>query len=303
MNVLVTGHKGFIGSHTVALLKQMGYSVFGMDTAKHAHNIRGLKIPEVIPGDITAIADHFLEGREIHAIIHLAAQPSLLSSIDDPVNDCAVNAIGTIKLLLAARRAGVKKFVFSSTSAVYNPGAQIPLTEEYTRLAPSRPYGISKMAAESYIRAIFPRAIIFRYGNVYGPKQVPVGENQIVPRFLSFIYNGQPFEIYGDGKQVRDFVYVEDVARANAMAVESEVSGTFNVSSGVGASVNKITDILKDKTGYAGMITHIAPKPDEQREIVLDVSRAAAYLKWRSQTSLVDGLQKTVDWWVKNQCP
>lgn len=306
MKILITGGLGFIGSHTVdALIADGHHPVIADDgSVGHRDNIAHLRddqYSQIIPGDVTLIDERFLYGSEISGIIHLAAQPSLLASWNDPLRDAEVNAMGTLKLLLAAKHVGIRKFIFASTSAVYAATQRPPFSENHSYLRPDRPYGISKLAAELYVRTIIPTSVVLRYGNVYGPRQVPVGENQIVPRFLSHVYGNQKFEIYGDGEQTRDFVYVNDIANANVTALLSTQSGVFNVSRGEASSVNQIITHLMKHTGYSGKINHVARPENEPDEVLLDVSRAHAFLHWKAHMDLESGLAETVKWWEQNK--
>lgn len=304
MRVLLTGFEGFIGSHTLEALIGEGHEVFGADSGigRNQANVEGIEgYTATFPGDI-AHAEQIIAEVRPHAIIHLAAQPSLLTSWEQPLYDAEVNIIGTLKLAKAAKTYGVEKFVYASTSAVYNSGARSPWTE-HTELFPERPYGISKLAAEFYVRTLAPNPVILRYGNVFGPRQVPVGDNQIVPRALAHFYNNEPFVIYGDGEQSRDFVYVTDIAAANVAALAYTGTGTFNVGYGMSSSVNFILDLIKKETGFSGRLKHVDAKPGEPTEVLLDSSRAKAFLHWKPQMSLYNGLRATVKWWEENKCP
>lgn len=302
--VLISGHMGFIGSHTAERLVAEGHEVFGVDDGSSGdfRNIAGVKLAEHITGDIIEVADDVVRAVMPQAIIHLAAQPSLLASWESPYRDAAVNIFGTLSMLRAATANGVEKFVFASTSAVYYNDNRVPWVENHTRVGPDRPYGISKLAAEFYVRTLFPNSVVLRYGNVYGPRQVPVGENQIVPRVLSHIYNNQPFQVYGTGEQKRDFVYVQDVVTANITAMEYDKGGVFNISNNVGISINHILETLCKFTGFGSRFKHVEPKPNEPDEVVMDNSRAKTFLRWYPKTPIEDGLKSTVRWWEQNKC-
>lgn len=286
MRVLVTGGAGFIGSHIAALLIERGHEVVVLDDLSTGTRAN-------VPGGATLIAwglHHLEQVGAFDAICHQAAQPSLRRSIDDPIHDATVNILGTINVLQAAKTHG-SHVVFASTSAVYNPHGGV--FDEDSPIMPNLPYGIAKAAAENYIRASGVSATILRYGNVYGPRQVQVGENQLVPHALAHLTQGKPFQIHGDGEQTRDFVYVEDIARANVYALEERARGTYNAGTGRGVSVNEVCNLLDPTHDWQ----HGPRKAGEARHVALESSTAAQALGWRAEISLAEGLKRTADAW------
>jgi UDP-glucose 4-epimerase len=301
MRVLVTGGAGFIGSHIVDALLLRGHEVWVVDDLSSGQKIN---IPAVRfwACDI-AYSDGFLATVETicpDAICHQAAQPSLRRSIDNPPHDALVNIVGTINVIQAAKACGAH-VVFASTSAVYDPAGGA-FTED-SPIGPNLPYGIAKATAEQYLRHSGVSYTILRYGNVYGPRQIQVGENQLIPHCLAYILDGKPFVINGDGEQTRDFVYVEDIARANVLALESRISGTFNCGVGLGRDVNTVCQFLARIAGRDVIFEYGPAKPGEARRVTLDSERAAAVLGWCAETTLVDGLRRTVAWWKEHNQP
>lgn len=303
--VLITGGAGFIGSHIVDVCLAKGWIVKVIDNLSsgdlsnlpngfYKKREYDLKIWDIREWrsveDFFTVADY-----EGGVIFHQAAQPSLRKSIDDPILDVTTNIVGTLNIIRAAR-ARKMRIVFASTSAVYDPGGIVPYVENDC-LKPNLPYGISKMAAESYIRHSGLSYAILRYGNVYGPRQIPVGENQLVPHCLDHIFKGTPFFINGDGDQTRDFVYVGDIVKANMLAMKSNKSGTFNIGSGQMIGINAVCDVIKLLTGYDKDFVHGPSKPGEMRHSGLNSRLAQAVLGWQAETSLTDGLKATIDWY------
>jgi len=292
MKILVTGGAGFIGSHIVGLLIDNGHRVTVMDDLSSGKrenlNPRAefLQMSVVNAHKFTDMMDSF------DAICHQAAQASLLRSVNFPDQDATINILGTLSILKLARQMGAH-MVLASTSAVYDDEGPQPFTET-SALRPTRPYGISKLSAEMYLRESGVRATILRYGNVYGPRQVPVGENQLVPRALAHIWDGAPFVVNGDGEQTRDFVYVGEVARANLLALTQRVTGTFNIAHGIGHSVNRVLLTLKHLTDWKGEWTHGPEKAKEPRAVALSALRAQNQLGWAALTPLVEGLGRTM---------
>jgi len=294
MRVIVTGGAGFIGSHIVDLFIERGHSVHVLDDLSSGNRKNLLGSPSTFEHcDITEIAE--LYGQSADVFIHQAAQPSLLRSVNDPVFDAQVNIIGTINVIEAARRCNAH-VIMASTSAVYDESIDLPYRET-NRLRPTRPYGIAKCAAEMYLRESGLDYTILRYGNVYGPRQIPVGENQLVPHALDHIFKGAPFAVNGDGDQRRDFVYVGDIAEANYLAAVKRISGTFNVAHGVSHSVNEVLSLIKNLTEYPGEWAHGAAKAKEPRDVRLDTSSAYVNLDFKASIPLLEGLSKTVRWY------
>jgi len=224
------------------------------------------------------------------AIIHLAAQPSLRKSIDDPVEDATVNILGTLAAIEAAKAVGAY-VVMASTSAVYDSSGKPP-HRETDRVAPNLPYGIAKAAAEAYLLNSGLSCAALRYGNFYGPRQRKVGENQLVPHCLGYLLRGEPFIINGDGFKTRDFVYVGDIARANVLAAEQRIPGVYNCGTGNETHVGMICNELARLTESLPVFQHGPEKPGEARHVRLDSSKAASW--WKAETSITEGLRRTV---------
>lgn len=300
--VLVTGGEGFIGSHVVEMLAERGHEVTIIDdesTGKFeniAHLMIGGKY-HVTPAlcDIT-IFDNLRALFRIarpEVVFHLAAQASISESVKDPKKDMEVNGVGTNNVVRAAQEVGTRRIVFASTSAVYH--SRTPVLMEKGCVGPESPYGVSKVAGENYL-AITGEATVLRLGNVYGPRQIPIGENQVIARMVKHALFGNPFAIHGDGEQERDYVYVGDVAEAFLRAMDEHGFHTYNIASGVGYSVKRVAHLL------AGLVRkRIAWKHDDlwdlRRSVNLSVEAARDQLGWVAQTKLVEGLEKTVEWW------
>ena len=310
MRIFLTGARGFVGQHVLRTLLAQGHSVRHTDLKPHKGPWS--ESSQVDITDLTRLEKIFRNDQPIDAVIHLAAQPSLQTSWKDAVLDAKVNILGTINLLGLCQRYKVKRFVFASTSAVYAPKTTMPYMED-DLLGPQTPYGVSKVAAEHYVRISGLSYAILRLGNVYGPGQVPLGESILIARALAHIYQGEPFVINGDGEQRRDFVYVRDVARAFADSVKSDVKGTFNIATGDSDSVNYVLRHIYYQTHFAGLGELIgtedpawkaywkygSAKPGELREVVLSCELAKRDLGWLRSTGIHLGRQKTIEAWPK----
>lgn len=301
MKICVTGAKGFIGSHTVKKLVEEGNEVLAIDRSGnndfgYSKNVNQVRI------DVTdkQFLQNVFERERPDAILHLAANSSLQLSITDAPYDAFNNVIGTVTMLGMAQRYKVKRFVFASTSAVYGP-LESGRYKEDDPVIPQVPYGVSKAAGEMYIRCSGLSYAILRYGNVYGPGQKPLGENILIARALAHMINNKDFKINGDGEQVRDWVYVEDVADANLAALFpafSDGNGTFNIATGEGVSVNAIIHELKYLVGYKREIEHGPSVGGELKSVIMDSNYAKVMLGWEAKTGLVDGLSETQRAWM-----
>jgi UDP-glucose 4-epimerase len=251
--------------------------------------------------DIRDMAD--LGGAVGHArpevILHLAAQIDVRRSIASPAWDAAINVEGTINVLEAARLHGVARVVNSSTGgAIYGDAERIP-TDEGTTPMPEAAYGQSKLAAEGYL-GLYERlygldSITLRYGNVYGPRQDPLGEAGVVAIFCGKLEHGESPTVFGDGRQTRDYVYVGDVAQANLAAIDSAVRGPVNIGTGVETSVLDLVSILRELSGAASFEPQFAPaRLGELARSCLDVTRAREALGWRPSVDVQEGLRLTL---------
>jgi len=293
VKALVTGGAGFIGSHVTDALVAHGHEVHIVDDLSSGRlaNVetaleRGAELHTEDVTDAAWMADLMAILRP-EVVFHLAAQIDVRRSVDDPAFDAGVNVAGTAAVLDAARRTGARRFVLASTAAVYGQPEEIPTTEACPA-APLSPYGASKAAAESYL-AVFARlhglsTLALRMANVYGPRQDPDGEAGVVAMFSAAAAVGAPAVVFGDGRQTRDYVHVDDVAAAFVAAGQSRVSGTLNVSTG------RETPVLDVARGLGLAVEHAARRHGEIERSCLDPAAARRALGWRARTALRDGL-------------
>ena len=308
--ILVTGGAGFIGSHVIETLLKLDHTVMLIDDLSSG-NINNLPprhpLPDLYPNlhlrlwDILdlRLMDVIFHNFEPEAVIHLAAQPSIQESWKKADYDAKVNILGTINLLGLCQKYKVKRFVFASTSAVYSPSPS-GIYDESCPVRPQTPYGTSKMAAERYIMISGISYAILRLGNVYGPRQVPLGENQLIPRYLAHVFQGTDFVVNGDGEQRRDFIYVKDVANAFLKAVESDARGIFNIGSCSAFSVKGILGMIASMIDKAKLNWKHGPaKKDELRKVLLGNRKATQTLGWKPEIDIIKGLRETIDAWPK----
>jgi UDP-glucose 4-epimerase len=312
MRALVTGGAGFIGSHLVDALVERGGAVLVVDDLStgcernlDAARSGGATLLVADVTDAPAVAEAARKF-EPDAVFHLAGQIDVRRAVRDPVFDATVNVAGTVAVLEAARRAGAR-FVFASTGgAIYGEGAArpLPLAEE-VECVPDSPYGQSKLAAEGYV-AYFRRvhevpAAALRLGNVYGPRQDPLGEAGVIAILCGKLADGGDPIVYGDGHQTRDYVYVGDVVEAMLVADQrlaaAGIDGalTYNIGTGLETSVLHLVERLGRIGDRSDFTPRMAPeRPGEVQRIALDTSRAQAELGWTSATELDEGLRRTL---------
>ncbi len=299
--ILVTGGAGFIGSTVADRFVAAGWDVAVVDDLSSGKRENVPAGARFYPCDVrSAAAAEALERERPEVLCHHAAQIDVRRSMTDPRHDVDVNLGGLVNLLAAAARAGVRHVIFASSGgAAYGETERIPTPEgEPTR--PVSVYGASKAASEIFLgvwrasHGITSTAL--RYGNVYGPRQDPHGEAGVVAIFAGRLLRGEPCTVNGDGTQTRDYVFVEDVARANLLAAERRPDRPLNVGTGVETDVNRIYRVLADAAGVPAAALHGPAKPGEQRRSCIDPAEAGRVLGWRPEVSLEDGLARTLAW-------
>jgi UDP-glucose 4-epimerase len=238
-----------------------------------------------------------LRAERPEVVFHQAAQMSVKASTDDPRYDARVNVQGLVNVLEACVAAGVRKIVFASSGATYGNPVYLPIDEAHPQ-RPESPYGITKMVAEHYLRYYALdrglRYTALRYGNVYGPRQDSHGEAGVVAIFARLLLTGQTPVIHWDGEQVRDYVYVGDVARANLLAATRGDDGCYGIGAGVGVSVNQLYGFLRDAIGVQTTPARAPRRPGDLRAAYFDVTRARRDLGWAATTPLADGIAVTI---------
>jgi len=299
---MVTGGAGFIGSHVVDTFLANGYKVVVVDDLSTGRLSNLNPDATFYQVDIRSpeMEEIFVE-EEPDFIDHHAAQMDVRRSVDDPLFDAEVNVLGSIKLIELARKHQVKRFIYISTGgAVYGEPEYLPCDEAHP-VNPICPYGASKHTVEHYLymyQELYDLDyVVLRYPNVYGPRQDPHGEAGVVAIFTGQMLKGEQVVINGDGKQERDFVYVEDCARANLLALTAENPNTiFNLGYGYGTSINDIYSNLKEATDYKMSAINGPEKAGETQRIYLEASKARQEMDWMPTVGLEEGLGKTVEY-------
>ena len=299
MRVLATGGAGFIGSNIVDLLISEGHEVYVLDDLSSGREEYVNDSATFYEMSILEDVGKIIKDEDIECVIHHAAQINVRKSVEDPVFDANINILGSLNLLESSQ--DVKKFIFASTGgAIYGEPEYLPADESHLE-KPLCPYGASKLAFEKYLYMYGELYgldyVSLRYGNVYGPRQDPYGEAGVVAIFANSMLGSERPTINGDGNQTRDFVYVEDVARSNLLAMEKSVrERVINIGTGVETSVNEIFETIQKSLGTDIKPVHVPAIKGEVQKISLDVKRAKDELGWGAEVNIAKGIGKYLDY-------
>lgn len=304
MKILVTGGAGFIGSNVVDAYVEAGHDVAVLDnltTGKRENLNPKAKFYEIDLRNKEKLAHAILEFSP-EVINHHAAQIDVRKSVADPVYNAEVNEIGTLNLLDAAVRSKVAKIIFSSTGgALYGEVEKKSGADEKTSIEPISPYAITKRSAELYLHAYFVNHglsyTVLRYGNVYGPRQDPLGEAGVIAIFCGKMLNGERPTIYGDGEQLRDYICVGDVAELNLLVLDKGKNQIFNVGTAKGTSVNELFGNLKAIMKFEKEADNAPARTGELFRSVLNCKKVKNELGWKAKTSIKKGLKLTLKWY------
>ncbi|MDO9254793.1 MAG: SDR family NAD(P)-dependent oxidoreductase [Bacteroidales bacterium] len=301
-NVLVTGGAGFIGSNLVKHLIQEGNRVTILDNfmSGYRSNLDPFPTATIIEGDVRDQNVVELAMKGIEVVFHLAASVGNKRSIDHPITDAGINVLGTIQVLEAARKEGVRKIVTSSSAGIFGELKTMPIKEDHP-IEPDSPYGCTKLCEEklclSYAKLYDIDAVALRYFNVYGPNQRFDAYGNVIPIFVFRMLNNESLLIYGDGEQTRDFVHVNDVVQANIKAADSQgVSGAFNIASGTRVTINRLVELISKANQNVVKIEYGPERAGDVRHSLADISLAYQTFGYFPQVSLENGIEEYVKW-------
>jgi UDP-glucose 4-epimerase len=309
VRILVTGGAGFIGSNVADRFIDLGHEVGVFDDLSTGFREFVPAKAKFYEGDLAdaAAIERCIADFRPDVVSHHAAQMDVRVSVTDPIRDARINVLGSIGLLLACTRHGVRKVIYASTGgALYGEGHQLPATEDHP-VNPESPYGASKHTVEHYL---FMWKVlhgldytVLRYPNIYGPRQNPHGEAGVNAIFIGLMLEGKRPRIFGDGNAVRDYLFVSDVVDAQVLALEKGSGEILNLGTGVGTSVNDIVRELKKILEFHEDAIYDPPRAGEIQRIYLDASRAKRVLGWEPRVSFHEGLRRTVEWTRKHPLP
>ncbi len=302
-NILVTGGAGFIGSWTVELLVREGYRVVVLDnfsTGSLENLARVIDKIKVVKGDIRnhVLLDEIIKHYEIDSIIHLAALVSVEEATRNPGEAVRVNVNGTHNVLETARKHDLERIVYASSAAVYGDPKYLPIDEDHP-LNPKSVYGATKLGGEALVNAYHDNyglsTISLRCFNVYGPRMKPGPYAGVIIKFIQRIKEGKPPIIYGDGTQTRDFIYVEDVARANIAALKTRATGPYNIGTGKETSINQLARQIAELMGKPDLKPiHTKPRPGDIKHSVAKIEKARKQLHWKPLVDLWKGIAEII---------
>lgn len=301
MKILVTGGAGFIGSHIVDKYIENGHDVTIIDNLVHGKEENINKKAKFINKDIRDKELYkIFEDEKFDVVCHQAAQISVPSSIEDPMYDADINILGTLNLLECCRKYGVKKVIYPASAAIFGEPQYLPIDEQHP-LNMQCGYGVTKHTVEHYLdvynKLYGVKYTVFRYANVYGPRQDATGEGGVVAIFSEkFLENQAPF-IFGDGEQTRDFVYVKDVAEANLIALESLDNDIFNVSTNVKVSVNELFEIFNKLTQNSLKPIYKEERFGDIKNSYMTYDKIASSSAWKPHYKLKEGLEETLNFY------
>lgn len=302
MNTLVTGGAGFIGSNIVRLLVEEGHQVTVLDNLSSGYrcNLDPFPTVQFIEGDIRDEATVNRATAGVEVVFHVAASVGNARSIERPIEDSEINVIGTLRVLEAARQAGVRKIVQSSSAGVFGELKTLPIGEDHPA-EPDSPYGASKLAAEklclAYRKIYDLEVVCLRYFNVYGINQRYDAYGNVIPIFAHRMLQGMSLTIFGDGEQTRDFINVRDVALANYQsAIGKGVSGAFNIGSGTRVTINRLARLMSEVAGIPTVIEYGPARSGDVRHSLADISAAREVLGYKPSVELQEGLNEYMQW-------
>lgn len=300
MKILVTGGAGFIGSHVTRLLLDANHQVVILDNLLHGHKDQIDKRAKLVIGDIRDPQKTKESLKNIDAVIHMAGLIIVPDSVRDPIKYCDNNVLGTISLLESMKETGCKKIIFSSSACVYGTPQKLPITED-AQVHPDNPYGAGKASIEAFLQAFHANfnfdVTILRYFNPYGPGEMHEPETHAIPNFIKAALAKKPIPLYWKGEQVRDFIYIEDLARAHIDVLALLGFNIFNIGTEKGIKVKDVVCKIFKIVGYEVPVKDLGKRPGDVAANYASSARLQKAVGWKAKVNLAEGLQKTIDFY------
>lgn len=303
MKILVTGGAGFIGSHVVKLLADQNHQVVILDNLSKGHKDSIDKRAKLVVGDIADLlkTKEVLSGMD--AVIHMAGLIVVPESVKDPIKYLKNNVLGSVNLLQSMRETGVKKIIFSSSACVYGTPDNLPIKED-APLHPDNPYGATKASIESFLQTFHANfgfdATILRYFNPYGPGELHDPETHAIPNFIKATLAQKPIPLYWKGEQIRDFIYIEDLARAHTNVLNLTGFNIFNLGTEAGIKVKDVVDKIFEITRLEVPINDLGQRPGDVAANFASSEKLKKAVGWSAKIDLEEGLKKTINFFKKN---
>ena len=302
IKILVTGGAGFIGSQVSRLLLEADHQVVVLDNLKTGHKNAVPKGAKLIEGDIADSQKTKLALKDVDAVIHMAGLIVVSESVKYPQKYFENNVLGTVNLLESMKDTGVKKIIFSSSACVYGEAKKLPITED-APLAPDNPYGATKASVEAFIQsyhAIYGfDATILRYFNPYGPGELHDPETHAIPNFIKATLAKKPIPLYWKGQQIRDFIYIEDLARAHIDVLKLKGFNIFNLGTETGIKVKDVVEEIFKIVGYKVPINDLGARPGDVHASYASSKKLQKAVGWRAKVSLTEGLRRTIEYFSR----
>ena len=303
MKILVTGGAGFIGSHVVRLLLDAGHQVAVLDNFSHGYKESVDSRAKLLVGDINDRGKTKAALKGIDAVIHMAGLIVVPESVANPTAYCDNNVIGTVSLLETMRNTGVKKIIFSSSACVYGTPDKLPIMED-AQIKPDNPYGACKASVESFLQsfnAVYGiDAVILRYFNPYGPGELHEPETHAIPNFIKSALSKKPIPLYWQGEQIRDFIYIEDLARAHIDVLGLSGYQVFNIGTETGVKVKDVISEIFKIVGYKVPIDDLGQRPGDVAANYASSKKLQKAVGWKAKVDLKEGLKRTIDFYRHN---
>lgn len=300
MKILVTGGAGFIGSSIVKILTDRGHQVVVVDNLVHGFQENINRRARFIKADIADDKKILPALKNVDAVIHLAGLIIVPESVKDPIKYCDNNVLGTVKFLESMRKANVKKIIFSSSACVYGTSDHLPIKEDEP-LKPDNPYGATKASIEAFLQSYHKvfgfDAIILRYFNPYGPGKMLPPITHAIPNFVMATLARKPIPLYWKGEQVRDFIYIDDLARAHIDVLNLSGFNIFNVGTETGVKVKDVVDNIFEIVGYEVPIDDLGKRPGDVHANYASSEKLKKKVGWRAKVSLKEGLKRTIEYY------